>query len=282
MINTKSVKLFKYTDMDNEQYHGDKTTISRSAIMDFKKSPRKYWANYLNHDKPAKEQTTAMRIGNAFHMFILEPHIFQTTYLIEPSRVLLKDAGREAYELYKLQMNEIENSGRPVLSQSEWGTIHSMAISLQNHSKAMKLIGDAEYEASYFWIDEDSGLKVKARPDIYHADAGIYVDIKTIDDASPENFSRSMAAYGNHIQGAMVQDAIAVSGQGKPVETVINICVEKTYPYSIGIYIIDEAALDYGRMQYKDILLQMKKCQEENNWPDYQIQTIGLPKWAMY
>lgn len=59
-----------YPTLSNEQYHAD-SAISRSGVMKYLESPFKYWAEYLNPDRPAKYSTPAMEFGSAFHTFIL-------------------------------------------------------------------------------------------------------------------------------------------------------------------------------------------------------------------
>lgn len=267
-----------YYDLSSEEYHGDKNSISRSALMDFKRSPRKYWANHLNSERPEREVKPSWEFGTAFHTMILEPHLFDENYIMNPAPMLLKNVGREAYDLYKKTVDYIGSCGKQVLSHSDFEKLCEMRNSLLGCERAKKLIEGAVFESSYFWHDEHSGLMIKSRPDILHQN--IYVDLKTIDDASPHNFQKEMAIYGYNLQAAMLKDGIEKL-TGNKLSACINICVEKKYPYSIGIYIIDEAAIEQGQYEYKNLLLQMKNCQQENNFPDYQVQTIGLPKWAI-
>jgi hypothetical protein len=49
----------------------------------------------------------------------------------------------------------------------------------------------------------------------------------------------------------------------------------------VGIYILDEYALDYGEREYKQILLALKHHIKSNEWPSYEVQTLSLPKWAI-
>lgn len=272
------IKQGQYLNLSSEDYHGDKNSISRSALMEFKKSARKYWAKHLNPDRPEEEPKTSWMFGTAFHTFILEPHLFYDNYLVLPRKVLLKDVGREKYEEFKKAEKEAEESNKVVLSFSDFERLFNMRTSLLENERAKKLVEGAIYESSYFWQDEHSGLILKSRPDILHSN--IYVDLKTIDDASPENYQREMVRYGYHIQGAMVKDGIKQIEE-RELSACINICVEKSYPHSIGIYIIDETAIEAGHVEYKQLCLDLKNCQSENLWADYSIQTIGLPKWAM-
>lgn len=266
-----------YTDLSSEYYHRDKNSISRTALMDFKKNPRLYWAKHLNPNRPPAESKPSWEFGTAFHTLILEPHLFWEHYQIAPEPVLLKDVGREVYDRYKHNMSNIERSGKTILSTQIWTTLRHMQDSLNANARTKELIEGAVYESSYFWKDPHSGLMVKSRPDILHPN--IYIDLKTIDDASPQNYQREMAKYGYHTQAAIVKDGVRIL-EGRELSACINICVEKQYPHGIGTYIIDEVAIEAGHCEYKQLLLDMKNCISNNDFSDYEPQTIGLPKWA--
>lgn len=265
-----------YPALSSEFYHNDKASISRSSIMDFKRSPRNYWMKHLNPDRPEKQSTPDMEFGTAFHTLILESHLFEEQYFVLPEKVLLKNVGREKYDEYKRIEAEAEGTNKIVLTCEEFQRLRDMRESLLSHSKARELIENATYESSYFWKDKDSGLMLKARPDILHHN--LYVDLKTIADASPESFQRDMATSGYYIQAAMVEDAV-IALQGHKLSASINICIEKKYPYLVGIYIIDEAAIEYGRNEYKSLLQRMNSCIIANEYEHYEIATIGLPGW---
>jgi exodeoxyribonuclease VIII len=265
-----------YYNLSNEDYHNEKSSFSRSSIMDFKKSPKNYWAKHIKEDRPAKESTPAMEFGTAFHTLILESHLFDIQYICLPEKVLKKD-NQKQYEINKILEEEAEKNKVKVLSHADYTRLRDMQAALRGNEKARELITDGVYESSYFWEDEASGLMLKARPDILKRN--FYVDLKTIDDASPANFQRAMVTGGYHIQAAMIRDAVRYH-HGSELSAFINICVEKNYPYSIGIYIIDEEAINVGENEYKSLLLRMKSCIVNNDFPDLEILNIGLPTWA--
>lgn len=266
-----------YKDLTSEEYHADKTSISRSAIMDFKKNPRLYWAKHLNPARPIEEQKPSWTFGTAFHTLILEPHLFADNYFIMPEKVLLKDVGREAYDAFKAIEKEAESTDKTLLSFADCEKLRAMRDSLFANARAKELVEGAIYESSYVWEDADSGMKVKSRPDILHQ--RMYVDLKTIDDASPNNYQREMSIYGYHIQAAMLKDGL-LKLENRDLLAYINLCVEKKYPHCIGIYMIGEESIQKGQIEYKKVLGDMKKCQDEQYWPDYDIQTIDLPYWS--
>lgn len=274
---TRIATMGCYPDITNEEYHGDKRYLSRSSLMDFDKSPYTYWAKHLNPNRPFKETTPAMQFGTMFHTYILEPFEFIKNYVIEPKKVLLKDVGRELYDRYKKVCEDIESSGKIIVSQGEYDNLIAMKEKIYSSKEAMQLIEDARIENSFFWQDENSGLLLKARPDILHDN--MIVDLKTCADASPRAFQNSMVSGGYHIQGAMIRDAVEAI-KGRKINNVINIVIETKYPYNMAIYMIDEAAIDAGQVKYKNILLEMKNAIAENNFRDYGVQTIGIPSWA--
>ena len=270
--------IYLNSELSADDYHSDKSILSRSALMDFKKSPRTYWANHLNPNRPIKNITPAMHFGSAFHTLILEPHLFEEQYFVLPEKVLLKEVGKEKYHAFKKIEKEASQTEKHVLSQADYQKLLSMRESLLAHSRAIGLLEGGVCESSYVWQDEHTGLMLKSRPDILHPN--IYVDLKTIDDASPHSFQNSMVKRGYHIQAAMVDDGVYTLS-GNKLAAFINICVEKTYPHPVAIYIIDEAAIDYGRCEYKQILLDLKAAMCENVYNDYAVETIGLPTWYM-
>lgn len=266
-----------YNNLSNSEYHAHKESISRSALIDFYKNPYNYWAKHLNPDRPKKDATPAMVMGSAFHALMLEPHVFEKEYDILPPKVLLKHVGREIYDAFKKKTELIEAGNKIILSDEEFLLLSNMRLRLESNEQAMELIRDARIEHSFFWEDNDSGLLLKARPDILHSN--MIVDLKTCSDASPRAYQHEMVEYGYHWQGAMIRDAVEHL-EGHRINNVINICIETKYPFNMAIYIIDEFAIDAGEEKYKQLCIDLKNAQETNSFIDYGVQQISLPKWA--
>jgi hypothetical protein len=266
-----------FNNVSNEEYHAATDYISRSAILDFDKSPYTYWANWVNPERK-KKKTGALNIGSAFHLYILQPELFNAQFSVEPPKVLLKDAGREKFDSYKSEIESLKNSGKMLLSAEEFRTIKEMADKLKNNIDAMQLIEGGAIENSIFWQDDELGLLLKARPDILHHN--IVADLKTSNNASPHHFQSEIVKYGYHIQFGMIQDGLKIIEE-RNIDHFVNIVIENKYPYNIGIYFIDQTAIDAGRAKYKEICLALKEAVGINKFTDYGVHTIGLPKWAI-
>jgi len=261
-----------YPSLSNEDYHAN-PAISRSAIKTFCESPYKYWAEYLNPDRPEKKVTEAMEFGTAFHMFILEHDKFYQNYALLPmglDRRRKKD--NDIYVEFVL-----ENDGKTILKYEQMDLLNCMRTALLLHPTAYDLIRNAQYEHSYFWEDAHSGLMVKCRPDILRENC--IIDLKTCTSADSRTYQKDMYLGMYHVQGAMVREGVKQL-TGADIPTVINICVEKTYPYQVAIKIISQSALEEGHRKFKQTLLDMKNCFAENKWESYQPEEVDLPSWA--
>ncbi len=267
-----------HADMSNEQYHSHSGSYSRSALMKYNKSPKHFWAEYINPDKPDSERTDAMIFGEAFHQKILEPDLFDKNFAKKPERVLLKESGKEAYDEYKKKIKALEVSDKHFLSDVQSNMLDEMKHSIMSNEICNMMIEGAGYEKSYFWEDQDTGLILKCRPDILQEQ--FIVDIKTCADASHRTMQNDMKKYGYHIQAAMMIDGLLIV-ESKKIKSFYLLAIEKKYPFCHAIYEIDDIAIECGRRKYKKILFDLKNSLEKDEWPSYETQSLSLPAWAI-
>ena len=130
-------------------------------------------------------------------------------------------------------------------------------------------------EASVFAQDEQTGLALKARPDLWIEDHTL-VDVKTTDDATPEAFLRTIGSFGYHIQAAHY---MAMTG----ADNFIFVAVERKAPYAIGIYKLDAEWLQAGENLRRKAIATLHECRALDSWPAYPTatQTLSCPKWVL-
>lgn len=260
-------------DISIEDYHSSQA-ISRSGIMQFKRSPLHYFSSKIY----PREETQHMVFGNAVHTYILECDQFNDRYFIAPKVNRTTKVGKQQWE-----EAVAEAGSRTILQEDVFNDIQSIAKAFRSEPLAHKLIENANFEKSIFWEDEESGLMCKARPDIWQTN--MICDLKTASDASLPEFSKAMANYGYHIQAAMIRDALrAVCNQD--IDDFAFIVIEKSYPFAIGVYLLDKDALEIGAQEYKFLLKQLKQYTEQVNekttrWPGYKAAVAKLPGYYM-
>ncbi len=244
-------------------YHAH-PAVSKSVLDKIAKSPLHARA-YLDGERD--EPTPAMNFGTALHACALEPELFNDTYAVFEGDRRTKD-GKARYEA-------IQASGATIISAADFDAITAMVEQIRHHPVAAALLQDGIAEASVFWKHPPTGLECKCRPDWWNREAGMVVDLKTTEDASPAGFARSVAAYRYHVQAAHYSI-------GTKASRFVFIAIEKKAPYAVAVYELDNEAMALGHKLRDRDLEVFSSCQEFNAWPGYpaEIQTITMPKWA--
>lgn len=253
--------------LSNEEYRKMRG-VSASVLKNMVRSPAHARFKMLN----PTEQTPAMLLGVAAHAFTLESGSASKLFCQRPEGMR---AGTKAYEAFLA-----ENPGKTELSFDAYNDAKAISEAVLKHHIAGKLVRGGSREISAFWIDEETGLTCKARPDILRDD-GMIVDLKTTSDASPRAFSRQIADLGYHIQAAHYLEGVNRCSETEIKDFVI-IAVETKAPFEVAVYYLDFGALEKGREERRNLLDLYATCKKNDIWPGYSqsIQPISLPSWA--
>lgn len=248
----------------NAEYHAD-PAISASHLHAAAISPYHYWSRYLDPQRPVVPPTAAMRLGSLVHCAVLEPDELTKRYAIAPDR--RTNAGKAAAA-------EMEAAGIEPVSTADMEQAMAMAASVRSHQAAAELLRNGMAEQSFWWDDQQSGLRCKCRPDWMNGTT--LVDLKTTMDASPRAFARSVAQYRYHVQANHY-----LAGTG--TERFVFIAVEKTYPFAVAVYELDSDAMLHGETARRNDLQTIADCRAISEWPGYgnTVQSLSLPAWAM-
>jgi exodeoxyribonuclease VIII len=259
--------MYKPEIISNSEYHGRKTHLSSTNIRTFKKN-RKQFEYSLSHD--LVKQTKAMADGTAVHAFFLERDKFNSDFVIKPADMRLNTkAGKEWAQEHQSKIiidSELGNN----LYEMEKSFIDSPAKLIYNKS--------GQSELSYFW--DDLGLvKGKCRPDWISDDGNIVVDIKTTTDASPKGFQKSIANWGYHLQLGWYLRGL--QKLGLPAKEFIFIAIEKTPPFSVGVYRANKDMITYANDEINNLVYDIDESLKSDDFPDYtpEIMDLGLPNW---
>lgn len=250
--------------ISNAEYHAD-PAVSASHLHAIAASPYHYWARYLNPQRPPSVPTAAMKLGSLVHCAVLEPDELATRYAVCLPRNT--KAGKE-------MAAEMEASGIEAVTATDMEQSLAMAASVRSHQAAATLLRDGKAEQSFWWDDIPTGLRCKCRPDWYNGTT--IVDLKTTTNASSQGFAKSVAQWRYHVQQAHYLS-------GTFAERFVFIAVEKTYPYAVGVYELDEAAMLHGASERRVNLQTIADCRAISEWPGYgnTIQPLSLPAWAL-
>ena len=271
----KTVEPGIYPEMSNEEYHASEG-ISKSGISLILESPLKYKSRYI--DLIGQETTPAMVMGSATHTAVFEPEKFDAEYAVCPKCDKRTKEGKAVYADF------LESAGeKTVIGEDDSAQIKQMREAVYNHPVAGPLVSHPfkMIEHSIYCQHSATGLLVKIRPDCIIEGRQMIVDLKTTTNASAGAFSSSCVGYTYHIQAGMY---LAIARQhGIDVNEFVFVAVEKTAPFSVGVYRADKEMIALGYDEFERAMELYAKCMELHSWPGYngdQMTTIGLPTWA--
>lgn len=291
-------------DIPNEMYHGS-SGVSRSALMELKRSPYHYWYKYLNPDCERENPTPAMKLGELVHALVLEPKYFEERYVVPPELAplpkveLLKDLvaslgkedGRKEYEIQKAERDHIVELNEMVIAQFSgvadckeivkpdmYMEAKALADAVMRDPMAQQLFTDMQPEKSIYFTHKGTGLQCKVRPDAWLG--SIITDLKTCADASKPAFQAAAYKSGYFVQAAMMKQAL--ESIGMTLETFIFFCVEKTKAKACVYYPVDAESLYNGEREFDGLMYKLAECMQTNVWNSYETDFLTYPTWAKY
>lgn len=251
----------------DEEYHGGEGYSKTTLYTAWKKTPF--------HAKFGKRKTTtAFDVGSATHIAILQPERLDAAVMRGP-------AARGNSNEWKHAQDFATASNAILLKPDD----HDMVMMIRDLAASVSEIslmqsGKSHVETAAYHRDEETGLLLKTKPDIYNIDHRIIGDVKTTTDASWQGFQKSVGSYGYHVQHALYSD-VWEKGAELPVDGFFFIVLEKSEPPMVACYELSPSAIAEGYEQYRAAVHLVAKCEAENHWPGYPagVQRINLKRW---
>lgn len=191
----------KIIDIDDPGYFRLKS-IDQSQLKQFLKNPADWAYHRLNDDhKP----TDAMKFGTAFH-----------AYLLGTSDVVSLPEGESfrSKDNQKWRDEQLE-AGNIIVSYNDMQLLKRMKEGIEQTSLMheypdyMEIIEQGTKEQCIEWKDRQTGLMLKAKPDLIPVGTDYLVDLKTAQKADAESFAKEVINYGYHIQTVFYRAAVA-------------------------------------------------------------------------
>lgn len=257
-----------YDDLPIEDYHGDPDTISKSGLADFADSP----ARFKFGEKP---RTRAMALGSLVHTAVLEPHRLHLSYLPTTLAVF-----NESHSRYRDEVARA--AGRELVKQAEWDKALRIRDAVHRNPDARDLITeDMIVERTVCWVDPETEVRMRARPDGIAPHARAILDLKTCEDAGAVRFGKDAKSYRYHWQVPIYSDGMLYADGWLP-DLFVFLPVEKEPPHLTAAYEVSGRALQLARQQVEEQLRRYADCKKRNHWPGHPggIQVLDLPEYA--
>ncbi len=264
-----------HRDVPAADYHAWQPAVSVSRT----KTAGRSLLHYHYDETHPTDQTSAMALGSATHTGVLEPDLFDATYVKSPKFDMRTKVGKAAAAEFAL-----ENEGKERLTEPEYDLVMGMRDAVWAHPVAREMLSLSTriIEASVVWTDEATGLRCKARPDCITMFDGWnhIVDLKTTKDASRDGFSRQLWSLKYFWQAAHYLDGCDAVAPASRAFTFL--AVENSPPHAVAIYTLDESDVDQGRAELAKVMVAIADAERSNVWPGYpaEISEIHMPAWA--
>ena len=269
--------------MSNADYHAN-PAFSSSQIKDVLRSPAHFFANHIDPQRGEKSPATSdMNLGSLLHTFLLEPHKVALEYAVAEKFDRRTKQGKADAEAF-----EQANAGKIIVDNDDYQRAVHMSESLRNHPWLFDLMNNNYYqvESSIFYTDADTGLSLRARPDLHIAPNhkfpnGLIIDVKSTDDARPHAFSRTCGNFRYDISAAMYRLAMQAYYKTDSLADFYFAVVERNAPFNCLIFKASDDMLMIGEAAYHDAIATIADCLAINEWDGYakDVSEINLPKY---
>ena len=246
--------------------------VSRSELWLMSKSPM----HYRHNQEHPQDETPALLFGAAQHKMVLEPDDFDTEFVVQPDGMDRRtSAGKAAYAHF------IECvKGRRIITEKQYLQILEMVAALKQNETAWQLLRGGEHEASFFWVDQATGIQCKVRPDVITNYNGrpYIIDYKTTESCADGHFEASCRRYGYKLQAGMYCEGMFQ--QMYQDYGFAFVAQEKDAPYASRVYICDEDFINEGHDIFREYLGKLKYCKDTGDWygyegPDHLVSVLG-------
>lgn len=224
-------------------YYADQTLVTNShlkVLMEGGPEALDHYYKYGSEDKPE------YAFGRAFHCLILEPEVFNERFFILDDTAICKEIGGKrptATKKYAEWKDEIieENKDKEIISLDDMNRMTKMEDKLLSIPQVRTLLENTRREVIY--KANINGVECKGKLDAVKPNQMI-IDLKTTSKApTPYQFGKDFRNYNYDRQMAFYAELAKVPN-------ACIIAIQKTAPYTVGVYMISEESMEEGVKKY--------------------------------
>jgi hypothetical protein len=236
--------------------------------------PALYWAQSPFNPSPLRPKHKAeFDVGTAAHLAVLEPLEYSERVVHVPFETYHKAEAREIRD-------GAYAAGQTPLKPSEVEIVDGIREAIQRLGDIASLFRGGQAEITVQW--EMDGVACKCRPDYVAED--YILDLKTVACAHPRAIAQAAMRDGWHVRDVWYRMGMSYTN---PLVTAkyLFVCVEKTPPYLVEVYQLDQRARAWGEQIVRRGLTLFKRCRDAGRWPSYHDHfpvTVSLPTYAEY
>lgn len=258
-----------------EQYHSLKEAIGSTSLKTIvNESPREYYYEMNTSDEDSESH---FDIGKCLHAVVLEQN---ANAFKEGPVVSTKNTN-----IWKEAKAEAAKEGKILLSPEEYQLVMRGFESFCEHPLAHKLVSQCQtIESSGFYVDEETGLWLKFRPDGYCANdtRGDFIfDYKTARGISDRDIAKSIQEYGYHISAAHYIEGIKAI-TGREIKDYYFAWQKSSGAMDTRITLLHPDDLELGKEIRRSALRMIAECKLKEYWPGVsdKVEIVKIPDYG--
>lgn len=236
--------------MNNRDYQ-NLQGISSHWLIAMLDSPAACWRKYLDPQRPAEDQTAALRLGTLIHCLALTPRQFEREFWVADYE-RRSVAGKARYAA-------LQQSGLTVVKPAELDQARALVAALQADAEARKLLRGGKKERTIIQPRARGLLPLKARLDIHHEANRQVVELKTTWNLAAAQ--ATMERYRYPLSAAFYRNL--VRGQ-----SAVFVFVQTREPFEVAVIPMERQQLQAGQAQWQTALARFDDCWRRNEWPE--------------
>lgn len=263
-------------------------SVSSSGLRTiFLQSLKHFWDQYVNPLREDRKQTEPMILGRAGHHLLLGEADYRKFFTVQPAKYLSKGEEKDWNNnatVCKEWHGKQALAGLTVLTAKQVEAIKGIAKSLAAEGPIQGGILNGHIEVSLFWIDPETGIWLKWRPDAIPNYSGDFADLKIVADVSDDGIARGIAERGYHQQGALGAEG-SRQVLKMEMEHFTLVYAESTRPHCCRFEDVAPEELKSGAMENRAALRLLGRALKTNHWPGPQSEGgeggyVRRPKYA--
>lgn len=263
--------------MPSAQYHADADGPSLSSSIAkalLRQSPYHAWLRHTKLNASAvADESARFDLGSAAHALLLEGN---------QAKICIVEADDWRTKAAKEKRDEARENGLlPILAKHNTALTRMVdaARLFIDNSELKGVFSDGKPEQSVYW--EESGVKLRCRPDWLTSDRSLILDYKTTDSAAPDTFNRQIPRMGYDFQASFYQRGLAAIGhQGAQF---VFLAQEIEPPYACTLHGIANSMKEIADADVEESIAIWRECMATNKWPSYPnaIHWAEATTWQM-
>ncbi len=267
-----------YPDLPIETYHSnccDGPSVSASVLHKMLAAcPAIMWeSSYLNPNRVPEAATSSFDLGRAAHALTLGEPEFARYFIVLPEDVPSRPSKRQRNAKKPSQdtmdaidfWDAVNAAGKTLVKSEQFAEIVAMSQAQRRSPQVARAFIDGKPECSLVWLDAETGVWLKSRPDWLPHDPATRVlsQFKTCRSIEPRKLSMDAFSYGYHLAAALELDAVRAVLGVEPAG-IAHVCQEKKNPYLAELRLFTPDQIEFGRREYRRALRMFADCWEKH------------------